>query len=117
MIHLKHMKQNNNTCKCCGQLLINTTQDVLKGLNYKQIDGIDGDYAITDTGLVYSYKRHNFVKIVNHRVGLLVNKTLKSILVAKLVASHFNPNYKNESRIKYIDGDKNNCNINNLHVF
>lgn len=111
------MKQKD-ICPHCKQTIKSPQIDLLKDLKYKPLSNVDGKYAITSCGKVYSYKRDNFVKIINRRVALLQNSNLKSFKVSNLVAEHFYPNYKDikDPFVMHIDDNKDNNNIDNLKV-
>lgn len=82
----------------------------------REIEG-HPDYAITDTGDVISYKGREPRILIPYYSGSYPKVTIdnEKRYVADLVAEAFlgspiNPSYK----IFYIDGDKSNCNVNNL---
>lgn len=76
------------------------------------------DYAITDSGEVISYKRHDYPRTLlpDYSNGYpRVNLDGERRYLADLVAEYFLPLPKHPScKVFYIDGDKTNCCASNL---
>lgn len=82
--------------------------------NWKDIEGLEGKYQISDKGDVKSLVRNEILKktIKNnfHTVTLLK----KHYAIGYLVAKNFIPNDNNYEYIRYLDKDTFNNNVNNL---
>lgn len=90
---------------------------------FRQIEGYEGLYAISNKGRVYSYEkyRHNgkFLKQNKRKdgymeVGLSIDKKRKTFSVHRLVAKAFIPNIDGLPEVNHKDGNKANNNIDNL---
>lgn len=90
---------------------------------WKDIDGYDGMYKVSNIGRVYSCPkyRHKGKILKLHickngylTVGLSKNKKRKNFLVHRLVGMEFVPNIDKKPEINHIDGNKKNNNCNNL---
>jgi hypothetical protein len=89
---------------------------------WKDIEGYEGLYKVSNTGKVYSYKNNKFLSLKggNSRgyiqVGLYKEGAQKMFCVHKLVAQAFVPNPKPNEFIvvDHLDGNKRNNNANNL---
>ena len=87
---------------------------------YKQIDGYPG-YLINREGKIYSFFTKRFLRIGDHTGGsgaqIQISNTGKGkdLLMHRLVGQYFlkKTNPKHNS-IRYIDGDKTNCHVDNL---
>lgn len=88
---------------------------------WKDIDGYNGDYQISNFGRVKSLK-HKTPKIMRLKtnnkgykwVALISNGKQGNFLVHRLVASHFLPNENNFPIINHIDENPANNNVDNL---
>lgn len=101
---------------------------------WKDIDGYDGNYQISDLGRVRSVKHriNNYVRggskdddymilspCINHKTGyvqivLRKNYKQKLFLIHRLVAQHFIPNPENKKTVNHINGIKTDNRSNNL---
>jgi len=109
-----------NICKTCKQpLKITLSEYPNDGLEYKKIQGLDNTYYINTIGQVYSTKRQKFMSMFNRGYLLPVNRINKRFSAVRLVAQYFYPNYENikDPHIQHKDDNKDNINIENLHVF
>lgn len=84
----------------------------------EDIKGYEGKYAVTTTGLVWSYKSNKFLKPgVNSKTGyLFVNLGDKEEYVHRLVAKTFIPPFGENPglQVDHIDNDKTNNFVSNL---
>ena len=85
-------------------------------MQFKDIEGFEDKYWITDTGEVISKKTGNQRKLLDDydgylRVNLSANKRFG---VHILVAKAFIPNPDNLTEVDHIDNDRHNNNVNNL---
>lgn len=85
---------------------------------WKEIEGYDGRYLISNTGKVYS-KFSKRLLIGNSTRGykfytLSKNGVCKSPKAHRLVAIHFLENTENKPCVNHIDGDPSNNNVSNL---
>ena len=85
----------------------------------KDIKGYDGEYAVSEDGLVFSYKKHAFLSLTKTRNGYLRVVLYKkgkgvSYYIQRLVAQAFVPNPDNKKQVNHIDGNKLNNNYTNL---
>lgn len=91
---------------------------------YKDIEGYEGLYQVSNLGNVKSLNFRNtnkegllklgFDKDKYLRVSLNINGFKKLFGVHRLVATTFIPNPENKPQVNHIDGDKTNNNISNL---
>lgn len=84
----------------------------------KDIKGYEGQYAITEEGQVWSYKRKIFLKPCLTRgylwVGLCKNGITKKFKIHRLVAEAFIPNPENKPEVNHKDENKQNNCVSNL---
>lgn len=86
---------------------------------WKEIDGFEDSYLISDTGNVWSNKNNQLLNPMNdgngyYRVGLYKNGKCKTFRIARLVANAFLINLDNKPFVDHIDRNRlNNC-IKNL---
>ena len=81
--------------------------------NWKDIDGYEGLYKISDLGNVYSCVTDTLLKIQSNgkgykQIGLVKNKKQKTFRLSVLVAKAFVPNPQNKPQVNHIDEDKSN---------
>ena len=89
---------------------------------WKDIDGYDGVYRVSDTGEVSSFTKRKMGAVLvpwkqnKHYkvVGLRKHGQKKSFLVSRLVATAFIPNPYNKPEVNHIDGVPENNNVENL---
>lgn len=89
---------------------------------WKDIEGYEGMYQVSNLGRVRSFKKYREGRILKSfpdpngylKVSLSKNNKLKNHRVHRLVAIHFIPNPQNKSQVNHIDGNKQNDNVNNL---
>ena len=92
--------------------------------SWKDIEGYEGLYQVSNKGRVKSLNYHNTKKekilktfIVGNgylQVNLYKNKTIKSFYVHRLVAKAYLPNQQNLSCVNHIDENKQNNSVENL---
>ena len=85
---------------------------------WKDIQGYEGLYQISNLGNVRNNKNHilkqNTIKFGYKRVQLHNNKKIKCFLVHRLVAQAFIPNLENKPQVNHIDSCTSNNKVNNL---
>lgn len=83
--------------------------------NWKDIQGFEGIYQISDRGRIKSLKRNKCLKLGPNPTGYITvqlhkNGDIKGFSVHRLVAEAFIPNPNNYKEVNHIDEDKtNNC--------
>ena len=90
-------------------------------VRYKDIEGYEGIYQISDTGEVWTFK-HKSPKPLKKRLNadgyvkasLTKDGRMKDYRVHRLVAEAFIPNPENKETVNHIDGDKENNHVANL---
>ena len=106
----------------------------IKNEMWKNIDGYDGSYQVSNHGRVRSVDREIFIERGSSKymatyegrilsvsentrypnVGIGYNGETKTILVHRLVAEAFIPNPENKPYVNHIDGDTHNNHVSNL---
>lgn len=86
---------------------------------WKDIEGYDGKYKISNFGNVYSEKSNRILKYNINKQGysyvVLTNEGYrKTHKIHRLVAQAFIPNTENKLEVNHIDENKTNNNVNNL---
>jgi hypothetical protein len=88
-------------------------------MKWRWITGFVGQYAISDTGLVYNMKRRKFLNPRRTAYGYLSmalrmrgKKFTKQ--VHRMVAEEFIPNPDGLTRVRHKDGDRTNNHVSNL---
>ena len=88
-------------------------------MNFKNIQGYEGLYSISDEGKVWSHRSNKFLKETSGdngylQVNLYKNKSSKYFRIHKLVASHFLGEIPAGLTVDHIDGNKKNNSVKNL---
>lgn len=89
---------------------------------WKDIEGYDGIYKVSNLGKVISTNQDNTGKLLTGRrtgkgylsVALFKKSVRKNQLVHRLVAQTFIPNPENKPQVNHIDEDKTNNRVDNL---
>lgn len=86
---------------------------------WRDIEGYEGRYQVSDDGRVWSYKtmkelRTSFDKSGYKVLNLYKDKLYNNCKVHRLVAQTFIPNPDNKPQVNHIDGDKTNNRVENL---
>ena len=87
--------------------------------NWKDIEGYEGLYQVSNLGRVKRVKTDRVLKGYKNTCGYLIinlceNSIVSSKKIHRLVAQAFIPNPDNKSQVNHIDEDKTNNNIDNL---
>ena len=88
---------------------------------WKDIEGYEGLYQVSNFGRILSIRSHYILKGSMSSQGYKVttlskpnHKEAKRVLIHRLVAKSFVPNPQNKPQVNHIDGNKLNNNANNL---
>lgn len=100
--------------------------------NWKDIEGYEGLYKISDFGKIFNINTNSFVEIKNEKVdengneisvvylfkkGFGVGRVREIFKVDDLVAKHFLAGYVEGCKVIHLDNDYRNNNVNNLCIF
>jgi len=102
------------------EMLYNYNMETYKNELFKDIEGQEGRYAISNFGRVWSYRKKNnipkFLKkdIRNGYYAVKLGKYGKKMSIHRLVALAFIDNPENKEYVNHIDGNKLNNHIDNL---
>lgn len=88
-------------------------------MNWKPVPGYEGQYDVSDTGLIFSYKTNRLLGcgLTTHgykQVALNTGHESKFCQVHRLVAEAFIPNPNDLPQVNHRDGDKTNNHVSNL---
>lgn len=88
---------------------------------WKDIDGYEGLYKISNLGNVFGIKNNKKITPVlnndcSYVVSLSKHGNRKQFVISRLVAQMFIPEYTKWSKVIHVDGDKSNCKLDNLKV-
>ena len=88
-------------------------------IEMRDIKGYEGEYAVTKSGLVWSYKRNKFLKLNDNGIGYLYvalchGGIRQQKYIHRIVAEAFIPNPDNLPEINHKDEDKSNNCVDNL---
>lgn len=91
---------------------------------WKDIKGYEGLYQISNLGMVKSFNKNKngiiLKRCYNQHNMLLItlcnNKISKNFYVHRLVAEYFLEDFNDKLEVHFKDGNKDNCNCNNLYM-
>ena len=96
-----------------------TPEDAFQGVEFKDIEGYEGLYAVSVDGRVYSYRHHILLRpeVVHNgylRVSLCVNGTSAHRRIHRLVAEAYIPNPLDKSQVNHKNGIRTDNRVENL---
>lgn len=96
-----------------------TIEEVFADVEWRPIKGYEEEYAISEDGRVWSFRRKIVLRpeeVYNGylRVALCVDKEIKHFRIHRLVADAFIPNPENKTQVNHIDGNRKNNRVYNL---
>ena len=87
-------------------------------MNWKTINNYFGEYKVSETGLIKSFKTNKILKVFNgsgyDKITLCKNGKTKKYFIHRLIAEHFIPNPDTLPTVNHKNGDKKDNRLFNL---